>query len=340
MKVGMYYSNRDIRIEEMPVPEAGDGGILLKIMASGICGSDLMEFHRIKKAPLVLGHEVAGEVVEVGRDVEGYAPGDRIFVTHHVPCDRCRECLRGYRTQCQTFKTKNNFQPGGFAPYVRVSGRSLETGSIRLPDDMTFEQGTFIEPLGTAVEAGEPLGGASVLVLGCGVAGLLNIQLAAAYGAGTIIATDVQPYRLEMARRLGADHAIDARAFSPDLLRERNDGRLADRVIICTGATSATEMAFRSYEQGGTILFFATPPEKVPVEIDWYDHWRRGLTTRVTYGATPEANRTSFHLIRRKVVDVDAMMTHRLPLEEIAEGFRLASEGAECLKVIIEPNRG
>jgi len=339
MKVGMYYSNRDVRVEEMPVPEVSGGDILLKIMASGICGSDLMEFHRIKKAPLVLGHEVSGEVVEVGRNVKTFRPGQRIFVTHHVPCDRCRECLRGYRTQCVEFKKKNNFYPGGFAPFVRVTGRSLETGAIELPDDMTYEQGTFIEPLGTAVEAGEALGGASVLVLGCGVAGLLNIQLAAAYGAGLIIATDVNPFRLEMATRLGADHAIDARAFAPDLLRERNGGRLADRVIICTGATSATETAFRCYEQGGTILFFATPPERVPVEIDWYDHWRNGLSTRVTYGATPASNETAFHLIRKRIVKVDEMITHRLPLDEIAEGFRIASEGTECVKVIIEPNR-
>ncbi|HUS46982.1 MAG TPA: alcohol dehydrogenase catalytic domain-containing protein [Phycisphaerae bacterium] len=339
MKVGMYYNNRDVRVEEMPVPEIGRGDILLKVMASGICGSDLMEFHRIKKAPLVLGHELGGEVLAVGSDAAAFRAGDRIFVTHHVPCDACRECLRGYKTQCGDFKKVNNFVPGGFATHMRVTGRSLRTGAIKLPDDVSYEQGSFIEPLGTVVEAARVLRGDTVLVLGSGVAGILNIQLARAYGAGTIIATDISEYRLRAARSFGADHAIHAGEFSADRLRQVNGGRLADKVIICTGARSAAEMALHCYDQGGEILFFATPRDGEPIEVDWYEHWRNGLTTRMTYGATPEANRTAFELIRHGVVRVDDMISHRLSLDEIGEGFRIASAGKDCLKVIIEPNR-
>lgn len=336
MKVGMYYNNRDVRVEEMPVPEIGSEDILLRVKASGICGSDLMEFHRIKKAPLVLGHEIAGEIAQIGRAVKDYGVGEKVFVTHHVPCDNCRECLRGFKTQCSKFKKVNNFYPGGFSEYVRVGGRSLKTGVIRL-EDLSYEQGSFIEPLGTCVEPADSLRGDSVLVFGSGVAGLLNIQLARAFGAGRIIATDVNEYRLEKAKQFGADYAINAKEFTPDLLRELNDGRLADRVIICTGAKSANEMAFQSYDQGGKILFFATPPEKEGIEINWYNHWRNGLTTRVTYGATPSSNLTAHGLIKRGIVNVKDMVTHRLPLDEIATGFRLASEGKDCLKVIIQP---
>lgn len=339
MKVGVYYNNHDVRIEERPFLKIGDNDILLKIMASGICGSDLMEFHRKKKAPFVPGHEVAGIIEDVGKNIKEYKPGDRIFVTHHVPCDTCTECQRGFKTQCYDFKKVNNFEYGGFAPYVRVTGRSLKTGVIRLPDTMSYEQGSFIEPLGTAVEVADKLDGDTVLVLGGGVAGILNIQLSKSLGAGKVIATDINDYRLEAAEKFGADYAINAKEFTPNLLKGINKGRLADKVIICAGAKSATEQAFQSYEQGAEIIFFATPPENEKVEIDWYEHWRNGITIKPTYGASPEANKTAFSLIKNKVIKVDEMITHKLPLEEIAKGFEIASEGKDCLKVIIEPHK-
>lgn len=337
MKVGVYYNNRDVRVEERPFPEIDDNSILLKVMASGICGSDLMEFHRIKKAPCILGHEVAGIVEEAGKNVESCKPGERIFVTHHVPCDSCRLCQRGYKTQCEEFKKINNFEPGGFSEYIKVSGKSLKTGVIKLPDNMSYEQASFIEPLGTVVEIAEELKGDSVLVLGAGVAGILNIQLAKAYGAGDIIATDINKQRLEAAKKFGADYVINAQDCSPKLLRKINEGRLADKVIICTGAKSATEQAFQSYDEGGKIIFFSTPPEKEKVEIDWYEHWRKGFTIKPTYGSTPLSNLTAFWLIRKGIINVDKMITHCLPLEQIAEGFKIASEG-KGLKVIIKPN--
>ena len=339
MKVGVYYNNYDVRIEERAIPKISDNDILLKIMASGICGSDLMEFHRKKKAPFVPGHEIAGIIEEVGNNITKYKPGDRIFVTHHVPCDSCRECLHDYKTQCYDFKNINNFDPGGFADYVRVTGKSLETGIIKLPDNMTYEQASFIEPLGTAVEIADKLDGDTVLVLGSGVAGLLNIQLSKSFGAGKVIATDTNNYRRKAAEKFGADYAISSIDFNPDILRMVNDGRLADKIIICTGAKKATEQAFQSYAQGGEIIFFATPPENEKVEIEWYQHWRNGLKTRVTYGATPKSNQTAFALIKNKKINVDDMITHRLPLEEIAKGFEIASDSKECLKVIIEPHQ-
>jgi len=337
MDVGVYYSNNDIRIEKQPFPKIGDNDILLKVMSSGICGSDLMEFHRIKKAPFVPGHELSGIIEKVGKNITDYDAGDRIFVTHHVPCDSCRSCLNNHKTACNEFRKINNFSPGGFAPYVRVGGRSLKTGAIKLDDKVSYDQASFIEPLGTAVEIAEPKNGGTVLVLGCGVAGILNIQLAKAYGAGKIIATDINQERLDYAKRFGADKTINAKGYSPELLKEMNNNRLADEVIICAGAKQATEQAFQSYEDGGRIIFFATPPEKITTEIEWYLHWRKHPTIKTTYGATPKANQTSYELIKHNVVDVENMITHKLPLEELAKGFEIASKG-QGLKVLINPH--
>ncbi|MEK6859685.1 MAG: alcohol dehydrogenase catalytic domain-containing protein [Nanoarchaeota archaeon] len=340
----MYYLNSDVRVEEMPVPEIGDDDILLKIMASGICGSDLMEFHRKKKAPFVPGHEVAGVIDQVGKNVKDYKPGDRIFVTHHVPCDSCIECRRGQGIYCNEFQKVNNFTPGGFAPYVRVTGRSLKTGAIKLPDEMTYEQGSFIEPLGCVVEALKKLTGEagfdgdSVLIEGAGVAGILNLQVARAYGAGRTIVTDINSYRLRIAKDLGADVIMDARELNPETLRQVNEGRLADKIIISTGAKSATEQAFRCYGPGSDIMFFATPPENQNVSSDWYGAWRGVSRIGLTYGATPKSNMTAFWLIKHGVVNVDRMITQKLPLEEIAQGFEIASEAKDCLKVLIMPN--
>ena len=187
-------------------------------------------------------------------------------------------------------------------------------------------------------EISEKLSGDSVLVFGAGVAGLLNMQLNRAYGAGNIIAVDTNEKRLGAAKTFGANFAINAKDYSPNFLKEINNGRKADRVIICTGAAPAAEYAFHSYEQGGKIIFFATPQENVKTETEWYQHWRNKPTIEMTYGASPESCKTAFELIKHGVVKVESMVSHRLPLEEIAEGFKIAAEG-NCLKVIITPHK-
>ena len=152
MRVAMYYNNRDVRLEELPVPKIGPGELLIKTRASGICGSDLMEWYRIKKAPLVLGHEITGEVTEVGEGVKDFKVGDRVFSSHHVPCGRCRYCLSGHQSVCDLLRT-THFDPGGFAEYIRVPKINVELGTLQIPDTMTFDEGSFIEPLACVVRA-------------------------------------------------------------------------------------------------------------------------------------------------------------------------------------------
>jgi len=260
MRVGMYYSNSRVDIEELPVPKVGKRDILVKVMASGICGSDVLEWYRIKKAPLVLGHEVTGEIVEVGEEVTKFRRGDRVFTTHHVPCDECHWCLNGHETACPAFQTKSNFDPGGFSEYLRVSGRSVDTGTFLLPGEISYEEGSFVEPLATVVRGLRAVAlkpGDSLLALGCGIAGLLMIKLARALGAGRIIATDINDYRLEAAKRFGAEESIRADEDIPGFVRKLNNGRLADKVIVCAGVLSAGQQALESVDPGGNFFFFA-----------------------------------------------------------------------------------
>jgi len=339
MKVGMYYRNNDVRAEEQTIPAVGENDILIKVMASGICGSDLMEWYRIKRAPLVLGHELTGEIVETGEKVTQFRKGDRVFATHHVPCDECSYCLSGHNTACRTFQEENNFTPGGFSQFLRVTGRSVRTGVLMLPDNMSYETGTFIEPLATVVRAMRTIGlspGDSVMIYGSGLAGILFVKLAKALGAGAVMVSDINSYRLEMAKKAGADLVIPAGENVPEVMI-RESGRLADRVIICTGAPSAAKAALSSVERGGTILFFAVDQPGKTLAVDFNPFWRNDITIKTCYGAAPLDNRQALELLSRGTVDVADMITHRFPIDEIGKAFATAAEPSGVLKVIIEP---
>jgi L-iditol 2-dehydrogenase len=341
MLAAVYYNNRDVRIEEMPKPEIGDGEVLLKVMASGICGSDVIEWYRVPKAPRVLGHEAAGVVEEVGVDVTRCKVGDRVFVSHHVPCGKCRYCLRGHDTACETLHGTNYF-PGGFAQFVRVPRINVECGVYKLPDDVSFEEGTFVEPLACVVR-GQRLAAVqredTLLVVGSGVAGILHVQLAKLKGLKRVVVADINPYRLELAEKFGADHVIDAKGNLPRRLREVNDGRLADQVVVCTGATQAALTALECVDKGGTILFFAVPEPSVKVPVPLNQFWRNEITLKTSYGAAPDDLTESLAVLAQKKLNVKDMITHRLSLRQAAEGFRLMAAAGESLKVIIEPNR-
>ncbi len=339
MRAAVYYNNSDIRIERIPKPRIGDGEILVKVEASGICGSDVMEWYRIKKAPLVLGHEIAGIVAETGKGVLELEPGDRVTAAHHVPCNTCRYCLMGEHSVCDTLRT-TNFDPGGFAQYVRVPAINVKSGVFKLPETMSFEVGTFIEPLGCVVRGlgrarMEP--GKSVLVLGSGISGLLHIRLAKASGASKIIATDINAYRLEAAIGSGADYAVDANSDVPAFVRERL-GRGADIVVISVAADKAIEQALGSVNRGGTVLFFAPKEPGVKYPMPLFELWRDNINLVNSYASPPSDTIIAMDLMEGRRVLVSDMITHRLPLDEAPKGFKLVSRAGESIKVIIEPN--
>lgn len=340
MRVAMWYNNNDVRTEEIETPRIGPGELLVKIEASGICGSDVMEWYRLDRAPLVLGHEIGGQIVEAGERVTRYRAGDRVTVAHHVPCNTCRYCLQGNHTVCDTLKS-TNFDPGGFAEYVRVPEINVDRGVFLLPDEVSYEMATFVEPLACVLRGQRRAGlepGRSVLVIGSGIAGLLHVALARATGAGRIIATDVIPYRLEAAGQVGANHVFPADDYNPDKLREINDGRLADTVIVCAGAVSAYSQAIESVEPGGAILAFAPtgPGVTIPLSVNDF-FWRRETNITTSYAGSPADHETSLGLIRAGVLPLEQLITHRLSLAETGLGFKLVNEARESIKVIIEP---
>ncbi len=342
MRVAVYYSNNDIRLEEKPVPKIGAGELLVKIIASGICGSDVMEWYRINRVPLVLGHEIAGEIVEIGKGVQKYKKGNRVAVAHHVPCGKCRYCLNGHETVCDTLR-KTNFDPGGFAEFVRLPKINVEKGIFLLPKNVSYEEATFVEPL-ACILRGQRIArlrkGQTVLVIGSGMAGLLHIHLARKMDAGLVIATDINQFRLNSARKFGAHQIINAKEDVPLKVKEINSGRLADLVIICTGAVSAINQALKSVDRGGTILFFAPANDGVTVPFNINElFWRREITITSSYAGSPKDYADALKLIRQKKVKVEDMITHRLSLKETGLGFQLVSQAKESIKVIIEPQK-
>ncbi|MBM4309213.1 MAG: zinc-binding dehydrogenase [Deltaproteobacteria bacterium] len=341
MRVAMYYNNRDVRLEEIPPPTIGSGELLVKVMACGICGSDVMEWYRIKKAPRVLGHEIAGEIVEVGKGVLEYKINDRVFVSHHVPCNTCRYCLNGHHTVCDTLRT-TNFDPGGFSEYIRVPRINVDRGTFILPPMISFGEGVFIEPL-ACVLRGQRLAkfkpGKSVFVIGSGISGVLHIALAKASGAGKIIASDINPFRLNSAKRFGADEVLSADEVSPERVRQVNHGRLADLVIVCAGSLPAYRQGLLTVDRGGTVLCFGLLQPGVDISFPFFDFWNDGITLLPTYGGAPADILQAIELIKTHHLPLKEMITHRLPLAETGLGFKFVMEAQDSIKVVIEPHR-
>lgn len=339
MRVAMYYNNHDVRLEEYPTPTIGPDELLVKVRASGVCGTDVLEWYRLKQAPRVLGHEIAGDIVEAGKDVKGYKVGERVFVSHHVPCNTCHYCLSGNHTVCETLHT-TNFDPGGFAEYVRIPRINVDRGTFVLPQEMTCEDGVFIEPVACVVRGQRLAGvkpGQTVLILGSGLSGLIHLSLARAIGISRIITTDVNEFRLDMARRFGATAAISARTDVAKAVREHNDGRLADMVIVCTGAFPAFKQALDAVDRGGTVLCFATTEPGVDLPVPINKFWRNGVTLMPSYACSPYDISIAIELLAAGKFPVQEMITHRLPLEETTKGFVLVAEAGDSMKVIIKP---
>jgi L-iditol 2-dehydrogenase len=342
MRAAFYYNNHDVRVKKMPVPKIGPGELLVRVEACGICGSDVAEWDRLPKAPLVLGHEIAGVVVGVGEGVDRYKEGDRITAAHHVPCNDCRYCHSGHETTCDTLR-RTRFDPGGFAEFIRIPAINVESGVFEIPDHVTYAEASLTEPLACVLRGQRMAGlqpGKSVLVLGSGVAGLIHVHLARFMGATPVVATDVSQYRMEAAVRFGADEAWHVSEDIESRFRKINDGYLADMVIVCTTAQSAFDQSLTLVERGGTVLFFA-PPEpgfrlEVPVNQLFY---RNDITLTTSYAGSPDDYAMALEMISERKVQLGDLITHRFGLSEVQKGFELVAAAQESLKVIIEPQR-
>ncbi|MBI3895912.1 MAG: alcohol dehydrogenase catalytic domain-containing protein [Acidobacteria bacterium] len=334
MKAGLYWGHDDVRVEEMPVPHISPREILAAVKACGICGSDTMRWYRDpaveKKGGINTGHEIAAQIAQVGEAITQYKAGDRVVVTHHFPCMECTQCQEGNETACEAMHEKH-IEPGGFAEYIRILEPGVSRGLYPLPESMTYDQGSFVEPLGCVVRSlrkTSPLEGHTVLVFGSGLAGLLHIKLARALGAKKISAVDTNESRLKAALLAGADEAL----YATDKLPRAN------RIYVCTGSPAAAETALESVDRGGNLLFFAADGPDKKLSFNLTKFWLLQPGISFSYGAAPRDMREALELIGSGKVRVDDLITHRFGIDQFPEAFRLAANPRDgSLKVIVEP---
>jgi L-iditol 2-dehydrogenase len=337
MKVAIYYSNKDIRIEDWPVPDISEREILVEMKSSGICGTDVMQWYRTKNAPRVLGHEMAGEIAAIGNNVTDFKKGDRVFVSHHVPCYACHYCAKGNYTACELLHS-GNYEPGGFAEFIRVPEENVRHGTFVLPREVTFEEAAVIEPLGCVIAGQNQLdikADQTVLIIGSGVSGILHAQVAKMKGAD-VITMDVNEYKLKKALEFGADVTLSANTFSPEKLKSVNDGRLAEIVIVCASSQKAIDNALSAVDRKGRVMLFAVSGSDIVIPSLRF--WRDEIALLSSYGAAPRDLQKALELIESGKVNVRDMITHKVRLSDITEGFLLAAEAKTSLKVVVVPD--
>jgi L-iditol 2-dehydrogenase len=336
LKIAVWHNNKDIRIEDVPKPTPGPREMLVKIISCGICGSDVVEWYRRPRAPLVLGHEIGGEVVETGGLIQKYKPGDRVFVAPKVPCMTCSYCKSGHYPVCSNIKDR---MPGGFAEFILVPPSLVERGTYLLRDKISYDQSTFIEPVACAVRAhkiAELRENQTILVMGCGMSGLLHIKLAKAKKC-KIIAVDINQKRLDFAARFGADILVNAAENIHKRMNAENTKK-ADVVVLSTSARSAIEQAWMCVDKGGAIVFFAVPGPEEKVSIPINDLWTKEIRILTSYYCGPPDIDEAIDLIETGTIIIDDMITHKLPLNNISKGFQLVMDADASIKVIITPN--
>ncbi len=343
MKAVIYHSYDDIRLEQRPIPVITDHELLVRVHGCGLCGSDIIKIVQRAPAPVILGHELTGTIVERGRAVSDFAVGQRVVVAHHVPCGECHYCRHHNYSMCASFKA-SNIDPCGFAEYIRVPAAHVQHTTLPLPDTLSDEEGTFVEPLACCVRAvrrAPLLAGDTVVIVGLGSIGLLMLQAAKALAAYTgnalrVYGVDLLPDRLQLARTLGADDALMAPSDEQglrELLAPLTEGRGADSIIITVPGARPFIQALAGVRKGGSIHIFAAHTGVVPVDIETL--YQRELSIISTYSSSPEDLRIALDLLASGRVCVGQLISHRLPLEQFHEGVRLMRERA-ALKVYFQ----
>jgi L-iditol 2-dehydrogenase len=322
MRVARSFAPGDVRIEEAPEPEPGPGEVVCDIVACGVCGSDVTDWYIAPRLPAVLGHEVVGTVRAVGPGVTAPAPGARVAIHHHTPCGECRRCRRGHETLCERFRA-SRLDPGGFAERVRIT-QELVPELLELPAGLDAVTATFIEPLACVLRAQDRAGvhaGDSLLVVGAGVNGVLQIAAAHARGVEVVWVREPRPERLKLAEAWGAEH---------------HGNELVDVAIACTPKPEAIEAAAAAVAPGGTLCFYAPPAPDTPPRLDATALYLREITVTASYSAGPGDMRGALELIASGRIDPRKLVSHRLPLEETGRALDLQRH-AGGLKVVVEP---
>ena len=345
MRAGVFREKGVVRVEEVPVPEVRDGEVLIKVAACGVCGTDIKKiFQRYVEPPQILGHELAGTVVALGHGVTQWRLGDRVMSFHHVPCGACFYCKNRLYSQCKQYKTTGltgGFTPngGGFGEYVKAMPWVVEQGIVALPDDVTFEEATFIEPINTIVKAlqkARVTAGETVLIAGCGPIGLQLLMVAKHEGA-RIYTSDPMVTRREKSMKLGAVESFDP--ISDKLveeLRARTEGRGADAVLVAVAHPTVVVDALAAARPGGRVLLFAANDPVTKIEFPAAAVGIDEKEILGSYSAAADIQESAAALVLGKKLPVMEIVTHRFPLGGIQEGLELAARPTEkSLKVLI-----
>ena len=345
MRAGVYRGKGRVTVESVPIPEIGAGELLFRVAACGICGTDIKKIHHgFIAPPQILGHELAGTVVKVGRGVTKFKPGDRVVSFHHIPCGDCFYCERKLFSQCAGYKKVGltaGFDPngGGFAEYVRAMPWIVERGMIALPADVSFEEATFVEPVNTclkAVRKARVAKGETVLVIGQGPIGML-LMLLAKYEGGEVFTSDPMPGRRAASLRFGAKGSFDpTKQNLLEEIRSRTGGRGADVVMVAVPSPSLVPEALMLARPGGRILLFA---HNDPVMQLGFPAAAVGVEEKEilgSYSASVDDQDESATLVFERKLPVRELISHRFPLEQISEALELAARPADdTLKVVI-----
>ena len=338
MKAAVLYSYDDVRIEDIGRPRCGAGEAVVRTIASGICSGDVMPWYIEKKAPLVIGHEPAGVIVEVGSGVTAVRPGDRVYVHHHAPCHSCPRCEREDHVQCETWRT-TGIDPGGVAEYFRVPATNLAHDTLVLPKHVSFEEAVLIEPLACVLKGLSRVRfrkSDTALVIGLGIMGQLHIAALRLMGVDRVIGVDRVDFRMARALEAGAMDCIDlGKEDVEEGMRRLTEGAMAQLVIVGPASVSAMESGIRCAGVGATVLFFspASPGEKLCLEPNVLYFQDISLVT--SYSCGPAHTRAALEMIAGGGADWARMITHRFPIERTAEAFRLTAEGGNSLKSVI-----
>ncbi|GAA3879302.1 zinc-dependent dehydrogenase [Gibbsiella dentisursi] len=341
MKASVYYSKNDIRYEDIPIPALDDGDILVQMKSCGLCGTDIHKAqHQTVTGPVVLGHEIAAEVVKVGKRVSRFKPGDRVVTAIHVPCFTCHYCDRGHYTLCEQFKP-TNIEPGGFAEFIRLPELHVKHLTHKIPAGMSWEKAAMVEPVGCCLhglKAASIKSGDSVLVMGSGTIGLLSAQLSAMMGASNVIVSDLSPFKLGLALRLGMHHAINPATENLEArIHEITDGLGVDVVVIAAGVSSLLPQAINVLRRGGRVIVFSPFDHDNMVSIDAGRFFRDEISVIGTYSLTPYEMPEAVEIIRLNKINVDDMITQTYSLAQLGEAIEFAANPAnEVLKVIMK----
>jgi len=342
MKAAVYYGVNDVRIQKMPEPEIKKDEVLIRVRACGVCASD---FRNVKirksfyiKPPIILGHEIAGEIVKVGDEVNEFKEGERVVIAPGIGCGKCMYCLTGKDNLCKKRITIGANINGGFAEYIKLP-KTYFRGIIPFTKDLTFEEAALTEPLSTCLHgmlrAGVKIEDI-VVILGAGPIGLLHIQLAKILGAGRIIVCEAVEERIKMAQNLGAE-TVNIKEEEPiKKIEELTYREKADEVIIAVGSTEAINQGLKMVKDGGTVIIFGGVPEGATIQIDPNIIHYSEINVTGSYDATLVEFKKALKLISHKKVNTGMLISHILPLDRIMDAFNLM-ERRECIKVVVTP---